>query len=72
MDMAHGDGPSELPDERFFIEHLGNDLTKTGRMLRDEEERVFSQERWSMDFPGDSFYYRDYYRLCRGLNLVSF
>ena len=66
-----GDGPSEQPDEQFFIDVIGDDLNRTGRMLRDEEERVFSTERWSRDYHGDNCFYRDYYRLCRGIDLVS-
>ena len=73
MSIASGDGPSEIPDERFFIKRIGKDLSKTGGMLRDEEERVFSTERWSVDKSPEAvnFYYRDYHRLCRGEELVS-
>lgn len=70
--MEAGDGPSDTPDEQFFMDRLGTDLNKTGRILRDEEERVFTTERWSRDLREDNCYYRDYYQLCRGLDLVSF
>ena len=68
--MVAGDGPSDTPDEHFFIERLGTSLNKTGKLLREEEERVFTTERWSRDDRELNCHYRDYYQLCRGLTLV--
>ena len=67
-----GDGPSNTPDESSLLRPLGDDLNVTARMLRLEEDELFTKERYSMDPGGDSYYIRDFNHLCRGIKLVRY
>lgn len=66
-----GDGPSDNPNEEFFIEKLGPDLRLTGRQLRIKEDTVFRNNRFSLDPDHENYYARDFQFLCRGLDLVT-
>ena len=68
--LSDNDGPSDTPNEEFFIEKLGPDLRVTGRQKRIKQDILFRNNRWSRDPQGESYHIRDFEFLCRGVELV--
>ena len=70
--MVHGSGPSNEPSIRFFISKFEENPELTAMDLRAEEDKVFLQERFSVDPEHGNYFERDFQHLCRGLKLVKF
>jgi hypothetical protein len=66
-----GNGPSFHPGEFFFVRKLGSDLNVTCWDLRQEEDRMFREERFTKQDDGFKYSIRDFQHLCRGLKLVT-
>ena len=65
-----GDGWSTYPNEHFFIRKFNNDISLSGKKLRQEEWEQFRQ-RYSSESPMFHHHIRDYHTVCRGEKLVS-
>ena len=65
-----GDGWSTYPNEHFFIRKFNNDISLSGKKLRQEEWEQF-RHRYSSENPMFHHHIRDYHTICRGEKLVS-
>ena len=65
---------NEIPNEQFFIEPIGTDLSNSGALLRAKEEEATSAKEPEavMSIVNDFYRVQDYRRTCRGMVVVCY
>lgn len=68
--MTKGPMPTYYPNEAYFIQPIGTDLSVTGRSLRELEYQEMAK-RYAGRVQDQDYSRRDFFALCRGESLVS-